>query len=330
MKIHAALAALFAASSVLGSNVLAIGAATQDGETITIGSQVFEIDTDGAITAGRIAVDLTASAAARAAAVLTTTGNAVADETVTLGARVYTWKADPVAANQVKVGANASESLDNLVAAINGAAGAGTLYGVGTAAHALGTAAKTSASVVTFTARTKGTAGNALASTETMTNATFGGATLAGGTNPTAAESIAAIVQAINLSDSPLEASPITGGLIVKELGNRGALACSETLAGGGNAWQAAALTMPVNAGSLPNLACIAQRTVTAAEVTAGSMFFALASAPTAVTVSVRASTGVAKAWNGAVNIEGNVIVIDNTGATDFAANDIVVVTFAV
>ncbi len=331
MKMLASLAAIAAASSVLGHNVLAIGAASKEGETFTIGDFVFEIDTDGNIGANRHRVDLSAAPTpARAVQTLTTTGNAVADETVTIGAVVYTWKAVAASANQVKVGATASESLDNLVAAINAGAGLGTLYGSGTVVHPTVTATKASASTVTITAKTKGTGGNALVSTETMTNATFGAGTLAGGVDPTAAETIAASIAAINTAERAIGASPVTGGLIVVDYGGRGTVACSETMAGGGNAWQNAALVAPVSSGAIPNIALLVQRAATAAEVTAGSMFFPVSSPPKAVMVQVRTSAGVPKAWVGAVVIEGNTIIVDNTGGTDFAANDIVTVSYAV
>lgn len=123
-----------------------------------------------------------------AAGTLTFSGVSVEDETVTIGTRVYTFKDSPASANQVKTGADAAESIANLVAAINGAAGAGTLYGTGTVAHAQGTAAAVGSTLV-FTSTLYGTAGNALATTETMTNASWGAATLAGGTDYTAADS---------------------------------------------------------------------------------------------------------------------------------------------
>lgn len=121
---------------------------------------------------------------------LTLSGNAVADETVTIAGQVYTWKASvTTTANQVKVGATASESLDNLIAAINGGAGSGSLYGSATVANAYGTAAAGSGDTMVFTSTLYGTAGNGLATTETMTNGAWGAATTSGGTNYTAADS---------------------------------------------------------------------------------------------------------------------------------------------
>lgn len=67
----------------------------------------------------------------------TFTSNVAADDTVTIGATVYTFKAAPSAAFEVDVGADLATSIDNLVAAINLTGTAGTTYGTGTTAHPL-------------------------------------------------------------------------------------------------------------------------------------------------------------------------------------------------
>ena len=51
-----------------------------------------------------------------------------ADDTVTINGVVFTWKAVPAAAGEVDIWASAAISVDNLVAAINGWAGAWTAY----------------------------------------------------------------------------------------------------------------------------------------------------------------------------------------------------------
>lgn len=72
----------------------------------------------------------------KALATLAHNGTALTDgDTVTVGSRVYTFKTVLTGApDEVLIGA-ATASLGNLAAAINGAAGEGTLYGAGTAAH---------------------------------------------------------------------------------------------------------------------------------------------------------------------------------------------------
>lgn len=121
---------------------------------------------------------------AQAAQILTFSGLAIADETVTIGGTVYTFKAVPAGAYQVDIGVTAEACIDNLVAAINEAAGEGTLYGDGTVAHPTVTAAKTSATELTVTAKSQGTTANATATTETLTNAAWTAAVLSGGLEP--------------------------------------------------------------------------------------------------------------------------------------------------
>lgn len=122
--------------------------------------------------------------AVQASGTLTGTGNFSANETVTIGVQTYTFKStlssSPTVAYEVKIGADLATSLENLAKAINVSGTAGTDYSVGTLANALVTAKATSTTVV-VTAKEFGTAGNSIVSTETATNASFGGATLSGG-----------------------------------------------------------------------------------------------------------------------------------------------------
>lgn len=121
-----------------------------------------------------------------AAATLTVTGQPVAAETVVIGAVTYTWRASVGAtANEVLIGADAATSLANLKAAINLEAGSGTLYGSSTVVHPTVQAFNIDATHLYLRAKTGGTAGNSLASTETMTNGSFGGATFSGGSAAT-------------------------------------------------------------------------------------------------------------------------------------------------
>jgi len=118
---------------------------------------------------------------------ITSSGVAVAGETITIGDVVYTWRAAITAAspaNEIKIGAAATNSLDNLKDAINGTAlvGApGTEYSQKTVRHPKVTAgAKNATSLVV--ASTDTNANGSLATTETMTNWAWGGGTLSAGT----------------------------------------------------------------------------------------------------------------------------------------------------
>lgn len=89
-----------------------------------------------------------------------------------------------LAANEFQIGGSASVSIDNLIAAITAAAGAGTLYGTGTVVHALATAAAGAGDTLVATAKANGPDGNLISTTDA--NGEWGAATLEGGTLGTA------------------------------------------------------------------------------------------------------------------------------------------------
>lgn len=131
---------------------------------------------------GTDSVSLNENSLAAATGTLTAAGNPSDGNTVTIGTRVYTFQTvlTNVAGN-VLIGASASDSLDNLIAAITGGAGSGTVYAAATTTHPTVTAVAGIGDTVTVTALTAGTAGNAIATTETSSNLSFGAATLTGG-----------------------------------------------------------------------------------------------------------------------------------------------------
>ena len=95
---------------------------------------------------------------------LTLTGNVTPLDTVVIGTTTYTF-VDALTTEPEEVpyevlkGASASDTLDNLIAAINKADGAGT-YGGGTIAHPLVTATAGAGDTMLVTAKIKGTAYN--------------------------------------------------------------------------------------------------------------------------------------------------------------------------
>ena len=103
------------------------------------------------------------TAGVKATGTLTATANFSSSETVTVGNTTYTFGSS---AGNIAVGADLATSLASLAAAIN--------------ADGLVTAAATATTIV-LTAKEAGTAANSIATTETCTNASFGGATLSGG-----------------------------------------------------------------------------------------------------------------------------------------------------
>lgn len=97
------------------------------------------------------------------------TGVPIANETVTIGGQVFTFKASRSAPFQVTIGADNATTAANFVSAVNT-----------DSTKAFATAAT---NVVTLHAYALGTAGNSITLTEAATNVTVGGATLAGGAN---------------------------------------------------------------------------------------------------------------------------------------------------
>ena len=119
---------------------------------------------------------------AYATATLTLAGNAANGETVTIQSKVYTFQT--VLTNvdgNVLIGATASDSIDNLIAAINLAAGGGTLYAAATTLHPTFSAAAGAGDTMVITAKSKGVTANSAATTETMGSGSWGAATASGG-----------------------------------------------------------------------------------------------------------------------------------------------------
>jgi hypothetical protein len=105
-------------------------------------------------------------------------------DTITIGTNTYTLVNNlTLTANEVLIGVSASATASNLVAAINGAAGAGVIYSIGTVASTQVTAAL-NGSIVALTAITAGTGGNSIGTTASSTCFAFTSTTLTGGGTP--------------------------------------------------------------------------------------------------------------------------------------------------
>lgn len=126
-------------------------------------------------------VSLAGATLVAASGTLTFSGTGADGDTITIGGKTYTLRATPSAPNDVDIGGTATATADNLVAAIMAGAGAGTAYGSGTVRHPDVSAANASGTV-TVTALVTGTAGNSIATSENGSSASFGAATLTGGT----------------------------------------------------------------------------------------------------------------------------------------------------
>lgn len=105
---------------------------------------------------------------------LTFTGQPANTETVTVGTKTYTFQTTLTNVNgNVKIGATTAESINNLIAAINLSAGAGTAYAAATVAQPEGIRAQNAPGTVMVV---RGSA--ASASTDTISNASWGASTL--------------------------------------------------------------------------------------------------------------------------------------------------------
>lgn len=313
-------------------NVLRVASPVKEGETITFGSSVFEADINGSTTAGRIAVAMAAAASLVAASITGTfSGTGTDGDTITVGGQVYRLKDTMAAINDVKIGADAAATRNNLVAAINAAAGAGTTYFTGTTANASVTAAAVSTADVTLTAKVKGTVGNSIAISESGTGFSFaGGATvLANGADTSAADFTTLFTAAVNASAAKLKATRISANeVLVVDVDRAGeaAKACSETLTGSNNAWAAAAsYGGEAYPEAIPAFSQIA-RVPNAQEITLETMHFFFSFVPASIIVNVRTSAGVAKAWDGAAVITANRVTLTSSGSTDIASGDVVTV----
>jgi hypothetical protein len=118
-----------------------------------------------------------------ATATLTLTGQPLNAETVTIGSKVYTYLDDISAQTDglVHIGATASDSLDNLIAAIDLGAGSGIDYGSSMTAHPDVDAAAGAGDTMVATAEVPGDEGNAIDSLQALTNGTWNTDTLEGG-----------------------------------------------------------------------------------------------------------------------------------------------------
>lgn len=112
---------------------------------------------------------------------LTFTGQPGNTETVVIDGKTYTF--ETVLTNvdgHVLIGATLAASIANLQDAINLGAGSGVDYAAATTLHSTVAAVGTATTLV-VTAKAPGTGGNAIATTETVANASWGAATLTGG-----------------------------------------------------------------------------------------------------------------------------------------------------
>jgi len=113
---------------------------------------------------------------------LTSTGVFTDTQTVVVGGKTYTTQA--VLTNvdgNVLIGASAAATLQNLKDAINLTGTPGTQYAAAMTANPLVVATSVTATTLVVSSKVAGAIGNQIATTETQTNAAWGGVVLAAG-----------------------------------------------------------------------------------------------------------------------------------------------------
>jgi len=190
-------------NAVAATGTLTINGVVIDGETVTIGTDVYEFCTDAAqtVTGSNIAVDIEANAT-KSAGTLTLTDQPTAGDTMTIGTKVYTFVPNGTANadGEISVGTDLATAKVALVAAINGTDSVNT-------AHALVSAAAFAVNDCVITAFIGGTSGDLIATTETFTAVTnvFDAATLGttvAGVDCVQADAVTALALAITTSDT--------------------------------------------------------------------------------------------------------------------------------
>lgn len=231
------------AASATGT--LTISGVVVDGETVTIGTEVFEFDThdDSTITSGRVRVDISGDAT-KSQGTLTVDTQPTAGDTMTVGAQTYAFVANGTAnaAGEISVGADLAGAQAAIVAAINGTDGFNS-------ANAQATIAAFSSDDAVITAKEGGTAGDSVVTTETFTAGTnvFDAGTLGtttAGVDCAAADAATALRAAIAAHAATVATAGGSSGtvsLTAKATGEAYNVATTETMANG--AFGAATLT---------------------------------------------------------------------------------------
>ncbi len=304
----------------LGGVQFILGSSNIDGANA--GLQVAALKTALEASAAFLATGATVSMAAalaspaEVAAAITGTfsGTGTDNDTITVAGQVYRLKDTLAAENDVKIGATAADTRNNLVAAINGAAGGGTTYHADTEANARVSAAASSTADIVLTALIAGVVGNSIAISESGTGFSFaGGATaLTGGVDT--------------------RALLVVDGDAVEDWADF--VANSELTDVNGDALGSPALTISsftASTDDIPDTDVFAHssRTVSAGDVTAG--FVAIDTGLTDLTnkfaYAVRTSSvnNTLVRHNGKVEVVGGrIVLIQNDGNIDFAAGNII------
>lgn len=152
----------------------------------------------------------TATPSVAATGVLTFTSQPNDGDTATIGTKVYTFQTVlTTGEGNVLIGAAATNTIDNLIAAINHAAGSGSLYS-GSFADPLVTAAAGTGDTMDVTARVKGLSGNDIVTAESTATVRLEWTTaMSGGVDPTLSDTGHGLVT----GEHPIQVSNSGGAL---------------------------------------------------------------------------------------------------------------------
>lgn len=130
----------------------------------------------------QLIADIVVPSSAAATGTLTASANMSNGETVTIDAKVYTFETTLTNVDgNIQIGATLADSLQNFHDAINLTGTPGTQYALAMTLHPTVTCTASDATTLTVAAKSAGTGGNSIATTETGANMSWGAATLSGG-----------------------------------------------------------------------------------------------------------------------------------------------------
>ena len=177
------------------SATLTFSGVVSDAETVTINDSVYEFDNNDTITEGNIEVNMIPYLP-KAEGTLTFTGVVSDTETVTIGDDTYEFDTnDSVEEGNISVDVSDGVTKEEAIVAL--------LLAISENEDSVITAVEGENDDIIVTAKTGGTDGNAIASTETVTNATWGNATLENGADTlTEQGGAAALAEAINYNET--------------------------------------------------------------------------------------------------------------------------------
>lgn len=198
-------------NAVSSQGTLTLTGVVIDGETFIVGDEIFEIDTDGIVGGGNIAIDVSAFAtASQGTLTVTGGGNQIADgDTVTIDTKIYTFKTTLTPTEgEILIGADDTAALLNLSNALDLAGAAGVDYSVA-AIHPTVTKISSDALTMIVEVRIPGTDGDSIVSTEVAAELSWdGGGTL--GTTVAGVDCPAADADGVIVTDVSAGSSLVT------------------------------------------------------------------------------------------------------------------------